>query len=248
MSRYFRFSFIIDIIGMIIIINDFIGSSYDLSIYVLNFLVFLKIYDVLKVNRQLYKLTNAHDNLRVFYEIFQLIVVIFYLAHMVACVFLWISLYCIIDLKINEEDTWAGSYQLYSSIPNDTIYRWLERGDNWGLPYLYGMWSSIGNMVTLGSDIDPLNPYEVVVTLISAFISIILYGFVISFVGIIINNIYERDQSKVKSILAIDKYMANRNIDRQLRSKVEAYIEFIFDRDNFKTQTEVIEKLNGNLK
>lgn len=112
---------------------------------------------------------------------------------MVACVFLWISLYCIIDLKINEEDTWAGSYQLYSSIPNDTIYRWLERGDNWGLPYLYGMWSSIGNMVTLGSDIDPLNPYEVVVTLISAFISIILYGFVISFVGIIINNIYERD-------------------------------------------------------
>lgn len=51
MSRYFRFSFIIDIIGMIIIINDFIGSSYDLSIYVLNFLVFLKIYDVLKVNR-----------------------------------------------------------------------------------------------------------------------------------------------------------------------------------------------------
>lgn len=90
-----------------------------------------------------------------FYEIFKLIVCIFFLAHIVACLFIWISLFCIDSLGIPEDDTWVGSYELYSSHPKDTIYSWLKRGDDWGIPYLYGVWFSIGNMVSLGSGISP---------------------------------------------------------------------------------------------
>ena len=44
------------------------------------------------------------------------------------------------------------------------------------------MWFSIANMVTVGSDITPKNPQEVLVELVTEFFSIILYGFVISFI------------------------------------------------------------------
>lgn len=49
-------------------------------------------------------------------------------------------------------------------------------------------------MVTLGTPIDPQNPYEVFVDMVSAIISIILYGFVISF----IMNIVSENQASSK--------------------------------------------------
>ena len=55
-------------------------------------------------------------------------------------------------------------------------------GQNWGNAYIYGIWWSISNMITLGSQISPANPYEVITQIVTEFVGFVFWGFAINFI------------------------------------------------------------------
>ncbi|KRW98248.1 Cyclic nucleotide-binding protein [Pseudocohnilembus persalinus] len=122
-----------------------------------------------------------------------------------------------------------------------------QKGE-WGLPYLLGIWFAIGNMVTLGTPIDPQNPYEVFVDMVSAIISIILYGFVISFIMNIVGENQASSKLKKDYKLAMDQYMNEKKIEKSLQAKISDYLDFVVDQDKYGIQNEIMDKLNPHLK
>lgn len=91
----------------------------------------------------------------------RLLLLILLVAHILACFFMGLSFQLRKNYNYASEDTWIDSYVVYAS-QGTTVYQLLI-SDQWLEAYVYGIWWSYSNMITLGCNISPCNPWETLV-------------------------------------------------------------------------------------
>jgi hypothetical protein len=179
------FQFPINLICIIVLIINHVFSPNRFSIIPMIFL--FKIIVLWKLGDKIDDLIRNRFYLKSCKQIFSNLLIVLFLGHLFSAIFMGISIYTIQVLKYPVDVSWVGSYNIYTNgkhMYGDTIYEALTSGkgkdsSEWIVPYMYGIYWSISMIITLGSNIAPCNPHEVIFQIISEFVSCICWGFLL---------------------------------------------------------------------
>ncbi|KAL4485756.1 hypothetical protein ABPG72_012296 [Tetrahymena utriculariae] len=187
--------------------------------YLIRFLDFLIIFN--KIDDKFLK--NSH-----FGDAVKCIFLIFFVAHLSACIIYEISTLPKPDL----EKTYLDSIDVDRT-------QWLQ-------VYIYSFYWSIITMTTIGyGDIHPYSYRERVYASFFAIISCVVFGFTLNQIGSIMSNLYMNSNMVRKKLAIIESYLKKRNVSPDLQVKVKKNIEYILtDSDQ---QDKVVEEMLNSL-
>ncbi|CAD8123797.1 unnamed protein product [Paramecium sonneborni] len=150
------------------------------------------------------------------YRLLTVMLTIIWLCHLFACLFFFV-----------------GRRQLGKQLRNVS---WLNSCDvvimNGGyedMPiselHLYSFYWAVTTMISVGyGDVTPMNFWEVFVTVITQFISCIVFAYSVNAIWEMIYSQNESKQKFQKYVNAIQRFMVKHNVDRKLKSRIEAYL------------------------
>lgn len=137
---------------------------------------------------------NIRDS---YIELFNLIFVILYIIHIVACVWHLIA----IDKNSKYDDqqsNWLEKYELASKTK--------------GVRYIYSLYWACVTIMTVGyGDITPQNPNEIMFTIFAVFIGCLVGAYIISSIGGIFNE-FNQENQRFKSFLFFLKFLLKNNL------------------------------------
>ncbi|CAD8171311.1 unnamed protein product [Paramecium octaurelia] len=164
----------------------------------------------------------------------QLIIVIFYFAHFMACVWYYVGVKSLDQFN----ESWIIKYELIDA----------------PISYCYGYsfyWAT-ATMVTVGyGDVTGQNIYEVLCSIILMFLASGIFAFSINSIGQIFSNIDNQQQVYKRTLLLINHYMQFNEVQLSLQSRIRNYIKYFFEQENKGSKNEidlVLNQLSNNLR
>ncbi|CAD8162998.1 unnamed protein product [Paramecium octaurelia] len=232
--KYELYEDIIYLITLIIIIREQPIDTYlfkefiVLTQFVLNFIKLkkkIKTYEeTLTTQSTLIELANLS----------QLIIVIFYFAHFMACIWYYVG----IKSMDQFNESWIIKYKLIDA-PTSFCYG-------------YSFYWATATMVTVGyGDVTGQNIYEVLCSIILMFLASGIFAFSINSIGQIFSNIDTQQQVYKRTLLLINHYMQFNEVQLSLQSRIRNYIKYFFEQENTGSKNEidmVLNQLSNNLR
>ncbi|CAD8088572.1 unnamed protein product [Paramecium primaurelia] len=164
----------------------------------------------------------------------QLIIVIFYFAHFMACVWYYVGIKSLDQFN----ESWIIKYKLIDA-PISFCYG-------------YSFYWATATMVTVGyGDVTGQNIYEVLCSIILMFLASGIFAFSINSIGQIFSNIDTQQQVYKRTLLLINHYMQFNEVQISLQSRIRNYIKYFFEQENTGNKNEidmVLNQLSNNLR
>ncbi|CAK93850.1 unnamed protein product (macronuclear) [Paramecium tetraurelia] len=237
--RYVTQEFLFDIIAIVsLILQVSFRDHYAFLIWVPYFFYF-KYYYVTLVDSQVEQLLQVQRKLRAFYQILKLILTIFFLVNLFACLF-----YAAGDYWVNQRQDY-GSWLISSGLQND-IY---------SLPiavkYEYSFYWALTTMLTVGyGDVTGKNPLEIFVSIITMIFACVIFAMIVSAFQNVFSEITHHNMQFDKKMTDINRFMKDKNIDMETQQKVRRFFSFMFSEKvrDFNEQISIINQLGPQLK
>ncbi|KAL4481670.1 hypothetical protein ABPG74_007759 [Tetrahymena malaccensis] len=186
--------------------------------------------------KTLWDLLNAFlINLRNFVDFGKLIVLLCTICHVFCSFWHYIAIY---EIQLGHDQTWLHKYYLLEA----SVFT----------RYVYSFYFLAVTMITVGyGDITPQNSTEIIFTILTMFVTGMTWGFSISKIGNIIDNIEKKEKSYKESMQVIHTLMREENIRSDFRDQISNYLKYIYNESNVvqkQQEQKVIEKLSNQLR
>lgn len=233
-KNYLRNNFCLDFFIILIMLIWNIGNVYENNSSTANYLTlfyFMKIWRIKKIFNEIEELFVVNENYYNIFSLFILLIRIFIVSHIAACV--WFSL---------------------SELSNDGWIKHTENLDltNWYSKYLYSFYFVIITLNTIGyGDITPINEYEIVFCIIFVVIGCMMFAYTLNCFGTIFYSFYKKDREFREELFLINSFMQTKEISNSSQIKVRKYLEHNLraeKQNNFENARKVFEKLSKSLK
>lgn len=233
-KNYLRTNFWLDFFIILIMLIWNIGNVYEINYTALKFLnlfYFMKIRRVKQIFNEIEELFVVNENYYNIFSLFILLIRIFIVSHIAACV--WFSL---------------------SQLSNDGWTKHTENLNlsNWYSKYLYSFYFVIITLNTVGyGDITPINEYEIVFCIIFVVIGCMMFAYTLNCFGTIFYSFYKKDREFKEELFLINNFMQTKEISHSSQIKVRKYLEHNLraeKQNNFENARKVFEKLSKSLK
>ncbi|EGR29051.1 hypothetical protein IMG5_164260 [Ichthyophthirius multifiliis] len=171
------------------------------------------------------------------YQLLRLSAIVMLISNFFACIFYRIGLH--------EQEQYGKAGCWFSKISPlielDTI-----------IYYEYALYWSVTTMISVGyGDVTPVAPMEVIITLICMLMSCIIFAYSINSIWYIISEVSTGDIKYQSYINAINRYMRDKQINKNLQTKINAFLDFQWkdekSRDK-KLEHNIIQTLPLNLR
>ena len=113
--QYLKFRFILNTISLVGVVYDIFID--DIKYTYLSLLIFFRFYSVFSIHSQIKRRRFKSKFATASYQIFYLFLLIFLVGHIIACIFMGVSIYLKRNQNYNDSDTWIASYEVYSVYP-----------------------------------------------------------------------------------------------------------------------------------
>ncbi|CAD8094852.1 unnamed protein product [Paramecium sonneborni] len=167
-------------------------------------------------------------------NLIQLIIITFYFAHFMACIWHYVG----IKSAESNQISWTQDSQFDDS--------------NKLQMYVYSFYWATTTMVTVGyGDISGKNIYEVICAIILMIFSSGIFAFSMNQIGSIFTNMDAQKQQYKRILLLINQYMNNNQVEEQLQGRIRNYLKYHFHKQDKLYKNEIngiIDKLPSNLK
>lgn len=218
---------------------ELISLFFDASgLSVLRFLRILRLVrlvKLVKVDEYIETLENAFDmNLRVLRVVLMAIKLAF-LCHIMGC--LWFSLG---RLAKPGEGSWLEDYdEGRPGDPNTTA----------AIKYHYAVYWSIVTMTTVGyGDLVPVNPGEENFAIVCMLFSSLVFGFMLSSVGVLIASMDRQAAATEDAMDGIKEYIEWRRLPKELGMRVKKHYTFYFQKKGSFNESELVDELSPSLR
>ncbi|CAD8093137.1 unnamed protein product [Paramecium sonneborni] len=167
-------------------------------------------------------------------KLIQLIIITFYCAHFMACIWYYVG---VKSIEVNEiswtqdpKFDYSGVFQMY----------------------IYSFYWAITTMVTVGyGDISGKNVYEVLCAIVLMIFSSGIFAFSMNQIGSMFNNMDAQKQLYKRTLLLINQYMNNNQVAEQLQGRIRNYLKYHYHKQEklYKNEiSSIIDKLPTTLK
>jgi hypothetical protein len=191
---------------------------------------------VLKLKRLVYRFEEFffNDNINLAIEVLKLFLVIFFVAHWIACFFFAVASMQMID----TDDIWIVAKNIQDADPFD-------------VQYLTALYWAFMTMTTVGyGDVFPYSSGEKLYTILAMIISCGVFAYIMGSIASFARRGDEKVQILEDEKQRINRFMVHNNLPRRYRTKVRHYLDYVIDyKKQFKLEEEeVLEMLSENLK
>lgn len=211
---YLKSDFITDLLTLIpLFLHHFnIWQEKDSSGDIVQLFFFLKINRFMEISKKLGELIFIDKTIQNLVSLANLVIRIMIIAHIFTCI--WYV---------------VGNITYY---PTNWIIKNQLSDAEWYKQYLYGYYFVCVTMITVGfGDISPSNPAEVLFTIVFIFIACGIFAYSLNSIGIIVGEIWKRQNEFSKDINIINEFMREKNIHFDLKMRVRKYLEYIWNEE-----------------
>ncbi|EAR87189.2 cation channel family protein (macronuclear) [Tetrahymena thermophila SB210] len=228
--KYFKQRFFFDIVPLLMI-GVIQQQKYEVQLF-LRLIICIKFKNQFKDAEMIQKFfVMTFQNYYVI-QLVNLIIKLFLIGHTIAYFYYIIGL---VELEyLGEPQTWFGD-----SVSNDLVW--------WKL-YLEALFWSLTLMIT-GSNTATTAFQQFYATFIMLFTSIV-FGYILNVIGVILEEIDEKNEKKRKDLNVINEYMRQKKISKNLQKKVNNNIEYYYEKNLKKIDEEtglVLSKISKEL-
>lgn len=234
LANYVKRQFLIDFLTLIpILLNQlFLENIEEINLYsdywyieFLQLLFFLKFTRFSDITKKLGELVCIDATIQSLVSLIKLIFRIVLLAHIFACI--W---YLIGKNSFFPQDNWILHNDLSDS--------------EWWVQYLYSYYFVCVTMNTVGfGDVTPQNPLEVFFVIVFIFVACGIFAYSLNSIGIIVGEIWKRQNEFTKDLNLINQFMREKNINFELKMRVRKYLEYIWNEEKLEEVEEQVKYL-----
>ncbi|CAD8113120.1 unnamed protein product [Paramecium primaurelia] len=214
--NYIKTYFFLDLIPLICLIEYRCLLFDEKKLGFEQFLFILKVYEVNKTSNMIKEYLQLDSSKHAWYRLLTVMLTIIWLCHLFACLFFFVG-----RLQLNKQPknaSWLSSCNVvilnggYEEMPISELH-------------LYSFYWAVTTMISVGyGDVTPMNFWEVFVTVITQFISCIVFAYSVNAIWEMIYSQNESKQKFQKYVNAIQRFMVEHNIERKLKARIEAYL------------------------
>ncbi|CAD8204999.1 unnamed protein product [Paramecium pentaurelia] len=189
------------------------------------FLFILKIYEVFKTSNMIQEYLQLEPSKLAKYRLLTVMLTITWLCHLFACVFFFVG-----RRELNKGKKSVSWLNKSDLITMHGGYKKLQ--EHIFELHLYSFYWAVTTMISVGyGDVTPKNAWEVVVTVVTQFISCIVFAYSVNAIWEMINQQNENKQKFQKYVNAIERFMREHNVDRKLKARIEAYFYHLWESE-----------------
>ncbi|EAR94011.3 cation channel family protein, putative (macronuclear) [Tetrahymena thermophila SB210] len=229
---YLKQKLIFDLLGilpLVFCLMEIQNVKYSFLLFLLKWLTLSQSFE-----RMIFYL-NYQKNLRNVVDFGKLILLLCIICHVFCGFWHYIAIY---EIQQGYDQTWLHKYYLEEA----SVFT----------RYVYSFYFLAVTMITVGyGDITPQNSTEIIFTILTMFVTGMTWGFSISKIGNIIDNIEKKEKSYKESMQVIHTLMREENIRSDFRDQISNYLKYIYNESNEvqkQQEQKVIEKLSNQLR
>ena len=175
----------------------------------------LRLMRLLKIGEYVAALEIKFDFNLTFLRIFQMVINMVFLAHMLGC--FWF--YCAALVGIDDNTvTWVSTYDDGAAVDAEP-----------SVQYLYALYWALTTLTTVGyGDITPTNNLERIYTLFALLLGALVFGFILSAIGSLVQAVDRQAALSEERLDEVKEYMRWRRLPRDLVLRMRRYYTYYY--------------------